>query len=65
MSYITCDLVNSTQRNPKTIVHGYLLVKDKNRGEKYYWCCDFDPDFDPDEKYSDSSRIWIEKKFFF
>ncbi|CAB4404355.1 unnamed protein product [Rhizophagus irregularis] len=31
MSHIICDLVNSTQRNPKIIVHGYLLVKDKNR----------------------------------
>ncbi|PKB96828.1 hypothetical protein RhiirA5_434181, partial [Rhizophagus irregularis] len=25
MSHIICDLVNSTQRNPKIIVHGYLL----------------------------------------
>ncbi|CAB4401721.1 unnamed protein product [Rhizophagus irregularis] len=40
MSHIICDLVNSTQRNLKIIVHGYLLVKDKNRGEKYYWCCE-------------------------
>ncbi|CAB4474192.1 unnamed protein product [Rhizophagus irregularis] len=31
MSHIICDLVNSTQRNPKIIVHGYLLVKDKYR----------------------------------
>ena len=41
MNRVVCDLVNSTQSNPKLIVHGYLLVKDKNRNEKYYWCCEY------------------------
>ena len=41
MNHIVCNLVNSTQSNPKIIVHGYLLVKDKNRNNKYYWCCEY------------------------
>src|SRR3984957_21293224 len=41
MNHIVCNLVNSTQSNPKIIVHGYLLVKDKNRNKKYYWYCEY------------------------
>lgn len=41
MNRIVCDLVKSTRGNPKIIVHGYLLVKDKNVNEKYYWCCEY------------------------
>ncbi|CAB4418896.1 unnamed protein product [Rhizophagus irregularis] len=41
MNRVVCELVNSTQSNPKIIVHGYLLVKDKNRNEKHYWCCEY------------------------
>ncbi|PKK75011.1 hypothetical protein RhiirC2_774112 [Rhizophagus irregularis] len=37
MNRVVCDLVNSTQSNPKIIV----LVKDRNRNEKHYWCCKY------------------------
>ncbi len=37
MNCVVCDLVYSTQNNPKIIVHEYLLIKDKNHNEKYYW----------------------------
>ncbi|RGB44056.1 hypothetical protein C1646_749029 [Rhizophagus diaphanus] len=36
-----CRLVKSIRGKPKIIVRGYLLVKDKNRDEKYYWCCEY------------------------
>lgn len=41
MNHIVCNLVNSTQNNPKIIVHEYLLTKDKNRNKKYYWYCEY------------------------
>ena len=41
MNQVVCNLVNSTRGNPKITVDGYLLVKDKNRKERYYWCCEY------------------------
>ena len=32
--YEVCSLVKSTQGNPKIIVHGYILVKEKNSIKK-------------------------------
>ncbi|PKB95366.1 hypothetical protein RhiirA5_436857 [Rhizophagus irregularis] len=29
------------QFSPKITVEWYLLVKDKNRKERYYWCCEY------------------------
>ncbi|KHJ44263.1 FLYWCH zinc finger domain protein [Trichuris suis] len=39
MEYI-CDFVPSLRGGAKLRVHGYLYVKDKCRGDKYYWCCE-------------------------
>ena len=41
MNHEVCDLVKSTRGNSKINVCGYLLVKDKNNGNRYYWCCEF------------------------
>ncbi|CAB4493943.1 unnamed protein product [Rhizophagus irregularis] len=41
MNQEICELVKSAQGKPKINVHGYLLVKDKNNGNRYYWCCEF------------------------
>ena len=41
MNQEVCRLVKSIRGQPKLIVRGYLLVKDKNRNEKYYWCCEY------------------------
>ncbi|CAI2198611.1 20017_t:CDS:1, partial [Funneliformis geosporum] len=35
-----CEIVKSTQGNPKINVYGYLYVKDKNNGQRYYWVCE-------------------------
>ena len=36
-----CNLVNSIRGQPKLIARGYLLVKDKSSGQRYYWRCEF------------------------
>src|SRR5581483_8458308 len=36
-----CRTVSSIRDKPKIVVNGYLYVKDKNRKEKYYWCCEY------------------------
>ena len=41
MNQEVCGLVKSVRGQPKIIVRGYLLVKDKNRNDKYYWYCEF------------------------
>ncbi|CAG8686744.1 2834_t:CDS:2, partial [Dentiscutata heterogama] len=33
--------VNTTHNKQKIIVRGYLLVKDKNRNNSFYWCCEY------------------------
>jgi hypothetical protein len=37
-----CEIVLSQKGNVKINVHGYLMVKDQNRGNKYYWRCEKD-----------------------
>jgi hypothetical protein len=41
MNHEVCRVVNSIRGKPKIVVRGYLLVKDKNRNEKYYWYCEY------------------------
>ncbi|CAG8743867.1 8663_t:CDS:1, partial [Dentiscutata erythropus] len=36
-----CTTVNTTHNKQKIIVCGYLLVKDKNRDNSFYWCCEY------------------------
>ncbi|XP_050054122.1 uncharacterized protein LOC126549329 [Aphis gossypii] len=35
-----CDIVLSQQGREKLVVKGYLMVKDKNRDDLYYWNCE-------------------------
>ena len=35
-----CEIVSSIRGQDKINVHGYLMVKDKNRDDSYYWCCE-------------------------
>ncbi|CAG8490170.1 17136_t:CDS:2 [Funneliformis caledonium] len=41
MNKEVCNLVNLICGQPKLIVRGYLLVKDKSINRRYYWCCEF------------------------
>ncbi|CAG8446846.1 7657_t:CDS:1, partial [Scutellospora calospora] len=36
-----CEVVNTTRGNQKLVIHGYLYVKDKDRKDSYYWCCEY------------------------
>ncbi|RIB29033.1 hypothetical protein C2G38_2028021 [Gigaspora rosea] len=40
MNREVCETVNTTHNKQKIVVRGYLLVKDKNRDESFYWCCE-------------------------
>ena len=40
MNNIICEIVSSTRGNDKINVHGYLMVKDRNRNNQYYWRCE-------------------------
>ncbi|CAG8770692.1 1968_t:CDS:1, partial [Dentiscutata heterogama] len=35
-----CGTVPSQKGNDKLNLHGYLMVKERNRGSRYYWCCE-------------------------
>ena len=35
-----CEIVPSQKGNNKIKVHGYLMVKERNRENIYYWCCE-------------------------
>jgi hypothetical protein len=35
-----CDTVPSQKGKEKIVVKGYLMVKDKNRDDLYYWNCE-------------------------
>jgi len=35
-----CEIVPSQKGNDKLNVRGYLMVKDRNRNNVYYWCCE-------------------------
>ncbi|CAG8586190.1 16058_t:CDS:2 [Cetraspora pellucida] len=37
----TCEVVRSQKGKDKLNVRGYLMVKEKNVRNKYYWCCEF------------------------
>jgi len=37
---IICEIVSSIRGQDKINVHGYIMVKDKNRNNLYYWCCE-------------------------
>ncbi|CAG8648304.1 9301_t:CDS:1 [Dentiscutata heterogama] len=41
MNHEVCQLVDSIHGKTKLNVCGYLLVKDKNQNEKYYWYCKY------------------------
>ena len=36
-----CEKIPSQKGKDKINARGYLMVKDKNRKESYYWCCEF------------------------
>lgn len=40
MNNIICEIVTSIRGQDKINVHGYIMVKDKNRNDLYYWCCE-------------------------
>ena len=35
-----CEVVSSNRNKNKINIHGYLMVKDKNRQTSYYWYCE-------------------------
>ena len=35
-----CELILTNRGQTKINVDGYLMVKDKNRSNSYYWCCE-------------------------
>jgi hypothetical protein len=40
MNNIICEPIFSAYNKDKINVHGYLMVKDKNRNNLYYWRCE-------------------------
>ncbi len=34
------EIIISQSKRDKVVVHGYLLVKDKNRNDTLYWNCE-------------------------
>jgi MULE transposase domain/FLYWCH zinc finger domain len=40
MNNIICETVSSIHNKDKLNIHGYLMVKDKNRKNLYYWRCE-------------------------
>ena len=35
-----CEIIPSQKGNNKINIRGYLMVKDKEREGKFYWCCE-------------------------
>jgi hypothetical protein len=35
-----CEVIPSICNKPKINVHGFIMVKDKNRNHMYYWYCE-------------------------
>src|SRR6266516_4862954 len=35
-----CEIIPSQKGNDKINVHGYLMVKERNREDIFYWCCE-------------------------
>ena len=40
MNNIICETISSINNRDKINVHGYLMVKDKNQNNLYYWHCE-------------------------
>ena len=40
MNNIICEVVSSAKNKDKISVYGYLMVKDRNRQNTYYWRCE-------------------------
>ncbi len=40
MNNIICKVIFSTYNKDKINIYGYLIVKDKNRNNIYYWHCE-------------------------
>ena len=40
MNNIICEKISSIRNKDKINVNGYLMVKDKNRKNLYYWYCE-------------------------
>jgi len=39
MNNIICEVVPSIHNKDKLNIHGYLMIKDKNQRDLYYWSC--------------------------
>jgi MULE transposase domain/FLYWCH zinc finger domain len=35
-----CEIISSIRGQDKINVNGYIMVKDKNRNDSHYWCCE-------------------------
>ncbi|CAG8685915.1 11114_t:CDS:1, partial [Dentiscutata heterogama] len=46
MEHYTCEIIPSIRGNPTINVHGFIMIKDKNRRDLYYWCCEKRDTFD-------------------
>jgi len=40
MNHTVCEIVYSTRGQAKINVNGYIMVKNKNRNDLYYWSCE-------------------------
>ena len=40
MEYTICEIISSVRDELMINVHGYIMIKDKSRGDLYYWYCD-------------------------
>ena len=40
MNNIICEVISSAKNKDKINVYGYLMVKDRNRQNTYYWRCE-------------------------
>jgi len=40
MNNTICEIISSIRGQDKINVNGYIMIKDKHRNDKYYWCCE-------------------------
>ena len=40
MNNLICETISSTHNKDKINIHGYLMLKDRNRKNLYYWRCE-------------------------
>ncbi|GES90645.1 uncharacterized protein LOC112591534 [Rhizophagus clarus] len=40
MNNLICETISSTRNKDKINIHGYIMLKDKNRKNLYYWRCE-------------------------